>query len=357
MAENVDVVIAAHGIADGNPSTAMAAQLSAEQEGIAADLFVYPGVSQLVRPFHQGVTADPERAAEYIQTSEAERAGLKGKALGALSLPEFAYHCMRHHRGRPIQWNLAQELPLRSAPAWLLEKLTIVDTRVLVPDVFPKETAVDAVMRHGTAQMSVWNQDAFDELRDRGVNVELNKPYLLDGFRPKNEMFAHEGRSIVAKVSGSGAPPSWINSLESELHRLDVSTSMHTPSYRVEEGHLIFEQDFCKRMRSFYDDLGSMTRILIGYPSELVGVACELRARGVPVWMLALPPRGLHEYRNLEFAHRHGIVFAELDMSGTQQSTIDGLQLLRPSDISSVLQETPESDLEPGLLGKKSIWE
>ncbi len=360
MAEDIYRIATAHTIGAGNPNTALAAVLSAQRMGLEADFFTFPGVSSLATSFHQSVTSDPERAAEYIETSEAERAGFKGKALGALSLPEFALQCLARSQGRPIQWNVAQELPLRSAPDWLLKKLSVVDARVLVPDVFPKETAKDAVMRHDIARMSVWNQDAYDELRADGVRVELNRPYLLDGMRPDTEEFMQQGSEVVVKFSGSGAPTGWIWGLEGVLDNLTQKghrTALHAPTYNVKDSKYNEQTDFIPQMHSFYEDLGGNTRILIGYPSELVGLVCELRSQGVPIWMLALPPRGMHEYRNLRFAHKHGIVFAELNMSGTQTPTIAGLQLLKPSDIPQVLSEQAPAELEPGLLGSKSIWE
>lgn len=345
-------------IADGNPSTLLALQDSAERAGIELKAIHLEHSSALARPLHRRVTSDPVRAKRYVETSEAERTGLKGSLFGVVSLAEFTLRKVGAHGFGKVQWNVVQELPLRSAPQALLRMLGVQDVRLITPDVHPKSSGVEAVRRHPRARVSVWNRDAFDELSANGLEVELNKPYLLDGLRPETPSFMDEGVTAVAKVSGSGAPETWPRLLEIGLEQAGIDYSLHTPRYQLKRGRPEVAETFEERIRSFYGDLGGQTRLLIGYPSELVGVACELRSRGAPLWMLSLPPRGAHEKRNLEFGYRHGVIHSEIDITGAAgQPSIPGLPLVSLSDIPKVLQQLPDPSLEPGLLGEKSVWE
>lgn len=345
-------------IADGNPSTLLALQHSAQRAGIELDPIHLEHSSALARPFHQQVTLNPVRARRYVETSELERGGIKGSLFGAVSLAEFALRKVGAHGFGRVQWNVVQELPLRSAPRALLRLLGAKDVRLIVPDVYPKASAVQALRRHPQARVSVWNREAFDELSADGVSAELNRPYLLDGLRPESPTFMAEGVTAVAKVSGSGAPDAWPRLLEIGLQQAGVDYSLHSPSYQIRNGRAEAAEGFEERVGSFYSDLGGQTRLLIGYPSELVGVACELRSRGVPVWMLSLPPRGAHEKRNLEFGYRHGVIHSEINITGAaEQASTTGLPLINLSDLPQVLQQPPDFTLRPDLLGEKSVWE
>ena len=345
-------------IADGNPSTLMAIEKSAHREGVVLEAFYLEVVSSVGRQFHKDVTSDPDRAAQYVKSSEIERAGAKGKAFGALSFTEFMMRAALQGDYSPTRWNVVQELPLMQASPRLLSWLGIVDIRLLAPDVHPKESGVIAVSKHPGAQISVWNQDAFDELTRRKISAALHKPYLLDGFRQETPQFYDEGMPIVAKVSGSGAPEHWARQLREALFDSHEPFAIHSPGYNHKNGHTTRTTSFQKRMHNFYRDLGGNTRLLIGYPSELVSVAAEMQARDVAMTMITLPPRGAHELKNLEFAWRHGIVIGELAVEGSRQiPTLADIPLVKPRDIAAVLKDVPKPAIEPGLLGEKSLWE
>lgn len=348
-------------IADGNPSTLLAIERLANDAGLDFTTHRLQATSAFAQLFHQRMTSNPDRSKEYVDSSEKERAGWKGRAFGIAAATEFAVRCALVHDDTPLQWNVVQELPLRRLPSGAMRRLGIHEARLLTPDVYPKESGIDAVLYHDKklAHASVWNRDAYEELSDRQVPVVLHRPYLLEGLRPMNETFMDEGVSVVVKVSGSGAPKDWVFRLRDTLNAIDEPYALHSPSGRVVGGlaTLPRAESFEERIEQFYNDLGGQTRLVVGYPSELVGVVCELRERGVPVWMLALPPRGAHELRNLEFALRHGIVFAELDMTGlTRESSLPGLQLMPLHQLQKALI-TPPPSLSKDLIGSRKLFQ
>lgn len=346
-------------VADGNPSAFWALSQLALQAGIEPLEVSLTATSRLVNLFHGGISADPEKAARYTADSEAARVGTKARLYAKLSFLEFQTRLRQAEGFEPTnnRWNIIQEHALLGSSIRALRNRGISSQRLIVPDVYPKESGILAAQAHEGTTIAVWNQTAFAELQERGIASELIKPFLLDGLLPFETDFADQGKEIVVKSSGSGMPAAWSDALRASLHGLNGDWAMHTPGSVVTE---VGSTSIAKRkdqIQEFYNNLGGRTRLLIGYPSELVEVMCELRARSVPVWMITLPPRGSHEKRNLQFALENDIVLGELRFKGDEkESSLPGLRQIDLNNISKLVS-WGQPDFLTVPLGTTSVWE
>jgi hypothetical protein len=355
--EKLQVVGSVPPIADGNPSTLLALETLTQREGVEFTALRLNAVAAPARWFHEGVSADPERAATYVASSEAERAGLKGRVFGVAAAAEFIAR-KKLNAPEASHWDVVQELPLLAMSASVLRMAGVERVRLMVPDVFPKESGVAAIAKHRKiGRFSTWNTDAANELHDQGFAVDLTHPYLLNAFRPESPLFAHEGVEIVMKTSGSGAPDAWVAELQQSLDVHNVAYAIHTPQHRISPGKKQVYETFNTRIQAFYNDLGGKTKILIGYPSELVGVAAELRDRGVDCWMISLPPRGAHELRNRDFGFKHDIIHSGLLPGGARGDNYELRREIRPADVHMVLQEAVAPSIPDGLIGRDQLWQ
>ncbi len=357
--ERFQEVISVPDVADGNPATAIALSVHARIEtGEQVPILNLPFTSWLVNHFHHGISHDPEKARRYSHESEERRVGLAARAYSMMSFAEFAYEVAHLGEREPTRWSVVQEHPLLGARKPTLQRLGIEAVRLFVPDVYPKRSGIRAVQRHSEASFSVWNTDAYLELVDSGLPVVLTRPYFLDVFRPDNVSFRAGGREVVVKSSGSGLPVEWETVLQTELGKSSYDWRMHTPKSsppRQVQWHR-GPATRIERLRYYFGDLGAKTRLFIGYPSEQVGVIAEMRERGVPVWMLTLPPRGAHEKRNLEFAMRHGLVHGELAFSDAHRPSLPELRQILPKMLPTILGELDQPELQSDLLGSKPVW-
>lgn len=361
MSEQRQEIISVSQVADGNPSTVMSLANQLRQQG-GNPIETYLVASSLpVNLFHRAMTADPEDAKRYTETSEEKRVNVLSRAYAKICFADFAGRILCNDdfdRDYPSRWNIVQEHQLLGARPKTLNRLGIDTVRLVVPDVFPKESAELAVEEMAGASISVWNTQAYDYLRERNFKVELHRPYLLDGFRPNTDTFCNEGLGVVVKSSGNGMPKKWQHELQQSLGLVGQEWALHTPQGRIAHD-LSTAQNLSKRSRieSFYNDVGGRTRLLIGYPSELVGLVCELRERGVPTWMITLPPRGAHERRNLRFAIDNNIVLGEL---GTEDyylpPTFTDLRRITSNTLKYELDTLPEATWQSGIVGTKSFW-
>jgi hypothetical protein len=359
-AEATHEILSSPDVGDGNPGTVIALGRLAQESGVEIEgVYNLSGTSRLVRQFfHRSMTSSPEQAEDYTNNSEAKRAGLRAQVYAGMSFREFAYAIREDKIPDPIRWNSVQEHALLGARTGVLGKLGIEEVQLFVPDVYPKESAVLATMKHPQAYLTVWNRPAFEDLSNMDIPARLAKPYLLDAFRPETGTFEAEGVPVVAKSSGSGIPQAWENILLSSLARTGQDWVLHTPASRTANSqHQWATAAREPRLQSFCDDLGGNTRALIGYPSELVSVASELRERGVPIWMLTLPPRGLHEKLNLRFAIDHGLIRGELAMSGANhRPSFEDVEPIDPHQLPKVLACLEKPDWQTGVLGTSPIW-
>ncbi|MFO0971687.1 MAG: hypothetical protein U0520_05075 [Candidatus Saccharimonadales bacterium] len=355
--ERITIVGSVPLVADGNPATLLALDELARNDGLDFTALRLSTVSAPARFFHKGVSADPARAEHYVLSSEEERAGLKGRLFGTVAAAEFAVrHALFAHGA--THWDVVQELPLLTIHPLVLSLLGIKTARLMVPDVYPKESGVAAVEKHKKmARFSVWNADAAAELQDRGFEVDFTQPYLLSSFRPEKDDFSSQGLEVIMKTSGSGAPEAWIEEIICNLERGGVQYAVHTPEYRMTNGRKkIVYDDFNSRIKAFYDDLGGKTRMLIGYPTELVGVVCEMRERDVDCWMVTLPPRGAHELRNREFGFKHDVIHSGLLPNSSHEDVYGLPRAIRSNSLCRVLEDTGAPSLPDGLIGADKLW-
>jgi hypothetical protein len=281
-------------IADGNPSAAMAWAKQNESEPPVLRLRVS---SWLVEKFHRGISDDPEQANTYTQDSEAKRVGVFAMVYALAAFAELSLSLAMNGGCREL--TIVQEHQVMLASHRILKFLGVGAINILVPDVYPKDSAVRAANRLAdrmgkeAVTMTVWNQEAYRELNegDNRFETKETEPWLLNlapGSAP--------GVETVLKASGSGMPKKWEEALI-EAYRLkpeQVWTPLAKPG----------RED---RIKGFYGSLGSDTRYIIGYPSELVQVVASLNSKN-KVKLVALPPRGAHELKNLEWAISKGFV-------------------------------------------------
>lgn len=284
-------------IADGNPSAAMA--WAARNDSHLSTLNVS---SWLVERFHRGISDNPEEASAYTRGSEAKRVGALARVYALGAFTELATNLAI--RGGSRELTVVQEHQLMMASPRILRLLGVTAINMLIPDVFPKDSAVMAANRLGAKMgsnvvaMTVWNQEAYEELIKGNNEFSVKKvdPWLLDLVDKTNEA----GPKVVLKSSGSGMPEKWETSL--------------IEAYSLGEGEiwtLRGEPKRENRIEGFYNSLGRDTLYIIGYPSELIQVVAGLNCQvddGNSVKLVALPPRGNHELRNLEWAIDKGMV-------------------------------------------------
>ena len=291
-------------VADGNPAAAMA-----WAEGNDSDVIFLGATALPVRMFHNGISSDPEKALEYTADSEKRRQGVAAKIASACFFTELMTRLALSGGCRELI--LVQEHPLMVANAKLLGRLGVQKVTMLIPDVHPKQSAVDVANRLAeqagddiTVGMSVWNKEAQEELlsNNPSFRVDLVDPWLLN-LSP--HLDKRQGNKVILKSSGSGMPSAW----EDELSRYTVgNNSIWTPNS---------EPNLKARINGFYGALDQSTRIIIGYSSELVQVVEALhRAGNTDVRLVALPPRGDHERRNLWYGIKHDLIIGGLALSG-----------------------------------------
>lgn len=345
-------------IADGNPSAMWAAMNLAEQSGEDTIGYEIALVTKLGGWFHDLRSRDPKRSERYTEESDKVRSGRKAQVFTALSGIELRG---RMHRFEPdiTRLNFFQELPMAGLGEVSLKRSWVKEGRLFVPDTFPKKSGEDAVRNFpGKASLVVWNSAAEEMLLEKGFEVDLRAPWILDGLRPDGVDFRQGGDRVVVKASGSGMPRAWRDELVGQLSRFKIDTpwSVHDKKLRFGSHHdgAIDNRDRRARIENYYNALGGNTRLMICYPSELIGVAANMRARGVPVVVLALAPRGRHELENMRVGIEEGVVMGQVDFKDAKNYF--GLERVRPADIGAFLNALPTECSRPGYLGTEPIF-
>ncbi len=347
-------------IADGNPSYLYAMDNLYRREGQDFYPIFLEQAALPAQTFHRMMTLVKRLQDSYTSNSENLRASWAAKFFGMICFYEFCAKLQllpidhRHIK----QWHLTQEHPLFGASSTFLNYFNIQRINVMVPDVFPKESAKQAVEKHLNAQLVVWNDQAFQELERENIPAILAAPFLLDGFASR---FQHRaGISIMMKSSGSGMSPEWIHTLQSFAQQTNQSFEIHLPSeYINNTGKYRAHRKQYHRLQRFYDGLGENTRFLIAPPNELVQVVATMRARGNAIQMLLLPCRGKHEIRNMEYAVATGCALGILQMSPDQKHSWGNIPLILPSEAEHIVRDA-QNTVKPSLdivLGRESIFE
>ena len=183
-------------------------------------------------------------------------------------------------------WSLVQEFPLLGALICRSPRLDFFE-RILVwvPDQMPKKSGIRAVDRFGV--LRVWNEEAFCKLTEEGIPVELVEPFFVSGFESllaeEGEQEFHErGVPIAVKSSGSGMPTGQVAALMGLFETAHIDDyEIHLPDKIIVKNNGRVEVDKCKLDRvqrlTVFSSLGKNTRIIIGFPSELVAIVHEMR--------------------------------------------------------------------------------
>jgi len=351
-------VLSCPDVADGNPASMHAIANLAHEAGIRVPEISLHLSSRLVHAFHGGISSDPSKAAHYTKNSEARRLGLGAQLYARLAAHDFAHQLEELGIDEPIQWIAVQEHQLLGMSTRRLRKLGVSDIELVVPDVYPKESAVEAVIKHDNSRLVVWNHDAYSELIDQGLPARLVKPFLVDGFRSTAFDLEH-GDDLIVKSSGSGMPADWARQLTIRLTQdaLGLDWSMHIPGWRFEHQHSAQVVGRRQRLGGFFGRIGLNTRVIVGYPTELIGVVAGARLRGAETAMLALPPRGRHEVRNMEFASDNGLLIGEVRFDASQKQSLDSVELIDLCDVVDAAKSYNTVPFSTDVVGDKTFWD
>lgn len=341
-------------IGHGNPFAAEAINRLAEIEGRDTELIFQRTIPKLGNVAHQFRTSVPALAEQYTKDSSV-REGFAAKLFGRLSFYELSIRAGDVDQDTTL--HLTQEHVLLGTPQKVLQEKGFDTVRLLVPDVYPKQSGKAALAKHSGATAFVWNKGCYEELAEEGVAVELIKPFYLDAFKPEADETIGTGLPIVIKSSGSGMPQSWRSQLSQAMQAIDdMPWAIHHPDTVETSNQRMAAHGLQDNIRYFFNDIGVETRLIIGPPSELVGIVFDLNSRGIPVRLISFPPRGEHEYRNLATAMEHGLVLSELRFD-TKPPTISGLDVIHCSDLAdAVHQERITYPVDNGFLGNVPYW-
>lgn len=339
-------------VGDGNPLSTESARALLVQAG--ADVSPTDWLNVTSRPaaaFHRGMTTDPGVSAEYTEGSEAARQGFKARAYSQLSFAEMVLHMVPHESG-DIALLAGQEHPVMRASPKLLKNLGVKCVYLLVADSFPKESSIAATRHLDSngidAYEVVWNELAHAELLYSDVPSLLVEPYIYRGLKAIAGDEAGEGSTdIVMKTSGSGIPEEW---------KWDITTQLSkagTPFSYLEPGNNS-RRTLHQRQIKLGRALSNTTQLIIGFPSELVQMTAGIQLNGGRAGLLALPPRGVHEARNLEFAKELGILKGSLHPEDLSVLTVDG-ECMTIKDFVGTLGSQPEPELTVDLLGTQPL--
>ena len=354
MQLDVSRVISYSAVAHGNPMAGNALARSAARYGLDTEVVPLTVSSVPVNMFHGNISSNPEDAAEYITTSEQKRLGAMAKIFGTVAFGELLERTAK--TGRDIDWTVTQEHQLLGATNFILDRAGIGAINLVVPDVFPKRSAVHAASRIDGAVVNVWSQAAYDELTADGVKARLVRPFLLDGYRPDDESFTG-GDRVIVKTSGSGMPQDWLNTIMLELRASGEEYSVHTPTWQYQDGFVsrIHRTNQC--LDFLFSHIGPETVYEVGYPSESVQRLTEMQMRGYNTQLLALPPRGEHEYRNLMYGFETGVIAGELGFSDDQKPTIPHVPIIPVRSLHELVRDSPSSADPRKKVGQLDYWQ
>lgn len=338
--------------ADGNPLMAAAAagMLSAAELGVVFASLRYSGsVAGLV---HRSMTKRAKRSETYTQHSERMRAGYAGLVFGYIAWVELLQQLRQipaYQTANERSWRVVQEFQLLAAPQSWVNSGRFQEVRVVVPDTKPKQSAVNAVQKHAAiTKFEVWNTAAARQLREQNVPVYLVHPYILEGTIGYKELLQRSGVPIVVKSSGSGMAIEWqqqlTNALKLQRHQIELHLA-HKVINR--QGQAVRHLSAQSRRERFLTALGNATRLIIGYPSELVQIVAEMQSVGIPVRLVALPPRGGHEFQNLTIGYSAGLIAGTLG-----QQVHPEIPVIEPTALLDCVQSA--ITLAPGFLGTQS---
>lgn len=295
----------------GNPLTALAiGRILGDTEVV---IYGGLGVSGLALA-HQLMSRIPFLSRQYTERSEQLRGSGGAILIGALQLQSWLQsERLEQFKGQSLADTgiFVQEHLLGILPEELLKRWFPEGVFLYIPDVYPKESAVEILRKHQDLVVPlVWNQQARDELQKKGLNPVLCQPVLPFELLEEQQIIDKEKinpKKRVLKSSGSGIDPKLLKivvesrqegeTLEIWLpDRVIVYSDSHPEGEKKED----VSTNLKDYGREFYQSLLDAGEI-ISYPSEMVQVVSSLLLSGWRGRFTVLPPRGAHEERNLEW--------------------------------------------------------
>jgi len=319
------------GIGHGNPATALAIA-----QGLNTKPLIFDGTGVIcLRLAHQGMTQVEGLSRLYSEGSEKARGGLGMLAIGLLQLHDFLKSAGIISQPLSPYSDIGiftQEHLLGVLPAEILTWWFPRGVFLYVPDVYPKASAVAILERlRGVVTPLVWNSDAYEEIKRKGLNPRLVTPVLPFGLIEEKKAGELDPSKVVVKSSGSGIPASFLEAIEKSrkegqkmeiwLPKVKITVS---DQGREEENT---PQNIGDYLSSFYQSLLNVGTIICG-PSEMVQVIVALNNAGWQGEVILLPPRGKHEVRNREWLIKvareaNCVVEEEVDFNEIKATRID----------------------------------
>lgn len=330
--------------AEGNPATAIAIYLTLLKAGITNTelmLTTLPAIPAKI--FHKSMTGSVENTDDYNQNGGRLREltlpllGLLTQLETSVRYPGFEFDTLVAVQEHQLGFDNPSSLNARYPKGRYL----------FVPDVMPKESGLKVIQRTRVTPL-VWNDESHGILNNRGLNPILTAPVLPHGFIDPTYSQSDPNERVVVKASGSGIPKSYETGIQAALDDLKISYEMYLPQVVLSSGGSSRKRPASQvaKIDDYYQRLfHPLPKVVICYPSEMVQVAASLAPLGTS--FLFLPPRGLHEINNLQWALNRslGKNLIMNDSSGTRDQ------------ISQALSQ--KNVIDPGRLGlgTKSITE
>lgn len=307
-------------VGEGNPATAMAIARRLESSQIPAELSFLKLSGIPAQAWHRRMTQSSEQSEQYTHTSESKRKGRLAEIFGTVSKLEMELTLARFFDSNPSPVVIGvQELQFLAYTApQLLSRFS--KTFLYIPDVFPKESAVD-ILESLPIQALVWNEEARQQLEMKGVNAVLVEPILPFAFveAASAQRQTASDPYVLIKSSGSGMPTTLAKELI-EFHReRNIPFQLWLPD-RVEtnDGSRPLPRARQDKITAFYTNLlHNIPGLVIAYPSEMVQVFYALALHNIFVPYCSLPPRGAHEHVNLNWGMKKGVITAQLGDGST----------------------------------------
>lgn len=347
----------------GNPATLLALLRIFTQSGVEpTDIFLKNSGALAQVPHTLMTTLAPEA---YTKHSSELRRSILGQCLSFLCNKELIREVDKQHPFMSNLYAIQEFMLLGAKPKDLEHRFNSVS--LVVPDVYPKPSAVEEFKNKLDLDVRfiVWNVPAYVELfKVFGKRARLFAPFLVEGLANMKNSEEQDVWNVVIKSSGSGGMnKDTAMRIVDSCCKANLRAFAHMPGGYVStvHGHHEYDPvvDKTSRIKHFYGKISKHTRVVISYPSEMTQVAAELMQNNIPAKMVAFPPRGVHEARNLQFAIDAGICVAILS-NHCKDTNQWGVPIVTPATLHTVLgEDVSDATLHhvQSLLGDRPIRE
>lgn len=323
MLEKKHVFISTPNIGQGNPASAHACEgILSEQEGVQPTLHVIDELSIAIKRFIQtAITQSELLSSVYTGHSRSLRQNSIAGTLARI----YSGKLRKMLESQEKNYDYGVFVQEHQLIAFTREKLAEIfpeGTFLLIPDVYAKESAIPIIQRTGVMPL-VWNTDAAQDLKDEGIDSLLVSPFLpYPSHSYGSAIQKNPGKDkVYIKTAGSGIARNSLQKLRRLLEQKNVKYRIYFPNaVESAEGRKVsFKHRYTEKPSDFYRDIAiHPPGVLISYASEVVQMVAWLKAKSWSGKFWALPPRGDHERRNVEWAISHGICSGTLEMEASE---------------------------------------